>query len=147
MSVWRGNISDLGSLAANLADLSAVPSQASRDAARGIKRAIDEEFRSGQDPYGEPWEPLAESTIAKKGGDARILIETGEMQRGIEVKPTAGAGIAITSRVGYLGFHQGEGAPNANVPPRHVLPEGDMPDAWGDAISNALDRAFDRQFR
>ena len=145
VSAWAGDISELGDLADNLNRLAGIPSQATRDAARGIKRAIDDEFRAGLDPYGKPWTPLQESTIQKKGSSA-ILIETEAMRKGIKVRPMPGAGIAITSDAEYLGFHQGQGSPRAHVPPRHVLPEGELPDTWERAIADALDNAFERSF-
>lgn len=144
MSAWSGDLASLGRIAENLRALVDVPSRASREAARKIKRLIDREFRTGSDPYGEPWEPLAAATIEKKGGDDRILIDSGDMRRGIHVRPMARAGISVTSDAEYLGFHQGAGAPRANVPPRHVLPEGEMPPEWEDAIDESLEDAFRR---
>jgi len=143
MSAWTGDIRDLGRLAENLRALSEVPSQASREAAKGIQRAIRTQFTSGTDPYGEPWEPLKQSTL-DKGRTPPPMTDTGRMKRGMRVRPSKGAGIEVTSEAEYLGFHQGQGSPRANVPPRHVLPEGELPDSWQKAIEDALDAAFER---
>ncbi len=147
MSAWSGNIGDLGQLADILGELTTVPSRASKASARKIERLIDDEFATGSDPYGDPWDPLAESTVEKKGGDDRILIETSNMRRGIHVRPLPRAGIAVTSDAEYMGFHQGEGSPRANIPPRHVLPEGEIPDSWERAIGRSLDDEFDHVVR
>ena len=143
MSEWEGDLSELGDLESNLHALAGISSVAAKDACKGIKRAIDEQFAHGLDPYGKPWSPLADATIAK-GREAPPMTDTRALRDGIHVQPMRGAGIAITSDAPYLGFHQGAGSPRANVPPRHVLPEGELPDTYARAIADALDRAFER---
>jgi hypothetical protein len=141
MSAWAGDISELGRLVEHLETLAEVPSRAAARASRSIARAIQGEFRDGVDPYGRPWEPLAESTL-DKGRTPPPMTDTGALRDGIRVRPMAGAGIAITSDAEYLGFHQGTGSPRANVPPRHVLPEGPLPEAWARAIGQDVDDLF-----
>lgn len=143
MSAWEGDLSELGRLEENLAELAEVPSRAAKDACIGIRSAIREQFLKGIDPYGKPWESLAPATIAK-GRKPPPMTDTGTMKLGMQVRPMGGSGIAVTSDAEYLGFHQGQGSPNANVPPRHVLPEGELPETWEDAIDDALDDHFGR---
>lgn len=143
VSAWEGDLSELGALADNLHRLALVPSQASAEASREIAQLIDQQFDAGIDPYGVPWEPLAKSTVARGRTDPPMT-DTRRLRDTMRVFPLRGAGIAVTSDAEYLGFHQGEGSPNANVPPRHVLPEGEIPDTWERAIADALDNAFER---
>jgi phage gpG-like protein len=139
-------VSELGRLADHLETLTRVPSQAATRAAKTIERAIKDEFRRGEDPYGQPWTALSESTKAR-GRTPPPMTDTEALKRGIRARPMGGAGIAITSDERYLGFHQGKGSPGANVPPRHVLPEGQLPDKWAKAIGVEVDDLFDEAMR
>lgn len=144
MSTWSGQLEELGQLVDNLHALAGVPSQAAAQASEEIDAAIQVEFDAGIDPYGEPWEPLAESTKAR-GREDPPMTDTEALRDGLEVRPMRGAGISVTADVPYLGFHQGEGSPAAHVPPRHVLPEDELPDTWERAIADALDDAIERR--
>lgn len=150
MSAWVGDLAELGRLADNIDRLASIPSKAARGAAAGIAEAIDQQFELGIDPYGKPWQPLADATIEKKGGDSRILQETDRLREGISVKPTSGAGIAVSIDAEYAGFHQTGNEPSPTqpngMPARKILPEGPMPDTWERAISDALDAAFEKEF-
>jgi hypothetical protein len=144
VSAWQGDIDDLGRLADNLARLAEIPSQASREAADGIARAIDDQFAGGVDPYGVPWAPLKESTIDKKGS-SDILIDTSAMRDTVKVAPAQGAGVTVTFDAEYAGFHQtGFVVGKTKVPARKLLPEGEIPDTWARAIADALDAAWER---
>lgn len=143
MSAWNGDISELGRLVTNLRRLSEIPSRASRKAAEGIAGLIDEQFERSTDPYGAPWAPLAESTIARKGSD-KILEETDKLRDGIRVAPTAGAGVQITSEAEYAGFHQ---VGREDMPARPILPTRGLPRTWQRIIDDALDDAFDEALR
>jgi phage gpG-like protein len=144
VSAWQGDLSELGRLADNLARLGAVPSVASREAAKGISRAIDDQFDAQVDPYGKAWAPLKESTIERKGDDA-ILSETGKLRGGIHVLPRPGAGIDVTIDAEYAGFHQtGFTVGKTHVPARKILPDAAIPDTWERTISDALDSAWER---
>lgn len=145
MSAWSGDIGALGRLAQNIGRLASVPSRASVDASRGIARQIDQQFARGVDPYGKAWKRLAPSTIAK-GRRPPPMTDTGDLRNGADVRPRSGAGIDVTFSVPYLGFHQGAGSPRANVPPRHVLPEGPLPPAWEKVIAQSVDNAFTDAF-
>lgn len=130
----------LDQLSANLAELVDVPSRVATAAAGRINELIQDEFASGQDPYGTAWEELAESTVQRKGGDDRILIRTGETQAETYARPTAGAGIEVVSTEA-AGFHQ---TGTVHMPARPVLP-GDhdgLPEEWEEAIDDETEKAF-----
>ena len=94
---------------------------------RTQKRFLDE-----VDPDGKPWEPLALSTIKRKGFDT-ILIRTGHMARDIQIvkgatangpgttRVNTGAGFSIgTPNTPYAKHHQ-NGQPSKNIPARPFL--------------------------
>lgn len=136
-------MSGLGSLAKTLDKLARVPSQIAGDAAKTIATEIQRQFDNGLDPYGEPWEQLADSTVAR-GRTPPPLTDTWEMRDGIEVRPMPGSGISISFEVDYAIHHQ-YGAPRANVPQRAILPPaGVLPDTWKRALADAQERAFKR---
>lgn len=138
---FRGDLDGLRKLAANMRKLAKVPSRASRAASEKIAEAIQEQFDAGVDPYGEPWAPLAPSTLERKRGPG-ILDETGAMRESIEVSPMAGAGIKVTVGTDYAQFHQ---TGTSRMPARKILPdESGLPDTWERAIEDAVDEAFER---
>lgn len=98
---------------------------------RMLKRT-QKRFLQEVDPDGKPWEPLALSTIKRKGHE-RILIRTGKMARDIQVikgrtakgsgtvRVNTGAGFAIgVPNTPYAKHHQ-YGQPSKNVPARPFL--------------------------
>jgi hypothetical protein len=122
----------------NLGELTTIPSRVAKAAAADINGFIQEEFDEEQDPYGDAWAPDAPSTVKKKGHD-RIMFETGETKDTTMARPTAGAGIEITStqQAGYNQF------PRGDVPARPVLPSRDeLPEEWQDAIQKRVDQAM-----
>ena len=75
-------------------------------------------FRDSRDPYGEPWAPLAKSTLAnrKHGGD-RPLEDTGALRNSINFK-VGGDTLRIGPNVGYGLIHQTGG----QTPARIIVP-------------------------
>lgn len=78
-------------------------------------------------PYpGEPWAPLAESTLARKAHDTP-LVETGELHDSIEVTAShKHAEIGVKSRIGARGIDIGDIAVwqeygTARIPPRPFM--------------------------
>lgn len=136
-----GDLTGLGNLIGNLRRLSEVPSQAAREVSDAIGAEIELQFDHGIDPYGEPWEPLAQSTL-DRGRSPPPLTDTTEMRTGISVRPSSGAGVQITIDAPYAGFHQ---TGTRFMPARKVLPEGSLPDTWERAFADALDNAFERR--
>lgn len=133
-------IAQLDQLAANLAELSSVPSRAARPAAEAITALLQDEFDSETSPDGEHWAALMPSTVKRKGGDDRILIRTEATRNNTYARPSAGAGIQIVTSEAAL-FHQTGTSHHAARP---ILP-GDkdgLPAEWQDAIDDAVDAAF-----
>ncbi len=132
-------MSSFEDLAATLAELEDIPSRIAGEVADGITEEIRTQFDAGLDAYGRPWEPLLPSTVKRKKGDRRILRRTDVLSSETVARPTAGAGIEITS-VDYGVFHQGG---TVNMVPRPILPdEGELPEAWQEVIQKASDNAF-----
>ncbi len=124
-----------------LRKLSAVPSQAASEAAAAIKDLWHQSTASGTDPYGNAWEPHAESTVARWGAHD-LLDLSGDMISGLDVTPAQGAGIVASFSSPYpAAFHQ---VGTKNMPARKVLPDTGIPDTWERAIADALESAFER---
>lgn len=142
MSKFTGDLSKLGLLSANLSKLASVPSQIAKDAAEGIRSAIEQEFEAGQDPYGRSWAALEQATI-DKGRRPPPLTDSGDMSN-VEVTPSAGAGISIEFGAEYAGFHQ---TGTRRMVARPPLPVGGFPKTWSDAISDAAAARVEKAMR
>lgn len=133
----------LDDMAAAISELSDVPSRASVGAAHRINALIGDQFASGVDPFGQPWQPLKESTVKRKGGDRRILRRTDALSLETVARPAAGAGIEIDS-LDYGQFHQ---TGTGRMVARPILPEGELPEEWSEAIDAAVEDAFRKAAR
>lgn len=122
--------------ARSLRDLVKVPTQIAPVVAKRIKKDIERYFSAGTDPYGKPWASLKESTI-RKGRTPPPLTDTRAGRRGIKVAPMRGAGIKITSDVGYMVYHMRATEHRAA---RKFLPEGVMPANWFKIWQQELDK-------
>ncbi len=131
-------MSRMGRAIRQLAD---VPATAAREAASAIEKLADSEFDLERDPYDRPWAPLLESTLKRKGGDARILQRSDVMRGTLAVLPMRGAGIA--ARIDSPAeFHQ---VGTKDMQKRMILPDNrGIPSTWRDAIADAADAAFER---
>ncbi len=138
---FSGDIGGLRGLAGNLAKLAKVPSQAATEAAEKISASVQAEYDKGQDAYGKTWAALKPSTL-KKGRRPPPLTNTGAMRSSTEVKPMAGAGIAITFGVPYAIYHH---TGTRYMAARPVAPtEGQLPPEWNELIGQAMENAADR---
>jgi hypothetical protein len=134
------SIAELQRVADSLAELSTVPARAAAAAADSINGLLAEQFAGSHDPSGEAWAELLESTVKRKGGDTRILIRTGAAEAETRARPTAGAGIEITTK-DYMSYHQ---TGTGHMVARKVLPEDGLPEEWEDAIDSAVEDAFQK---
>jgi hypothetical protein len=134
---WRGDIGGMGRLADRIEDLARIPSRAAATVALELEALIEAEYEGGHDPYGEPWEPLAEATIAK-GRHFPPLTDTGAMRLGSTVTPTQYAGVAIYIPHPGAPHQTGWSGPQGDGPARPTLPSRDMPRSWRDAIGAAV---------
>jgi len=112
---------------AALSRLASVSSQIAAPVAAGIAAEIDRNFSAGVDPYGRAWAPLRPRTLAK-GRHPPPLTHSHDGRDGVHVKPTAGAGIGITSDVPYMGVHQNGDPPRMVA--RKFIPSGVLPAVW-----------------
>jgi hypothetical protein len=135
---FTGDLSELGQLAENLGRLARVPSRASAQVADEIRTDIEGEFSSESDPYGEPWEAHAETTV-ERWGEHNILDLSGEMKRSLDVRPMRGAGVSVT--IDHpAGVHQtGWSGPQGEGPARPILPGDDFPEQWAEIVDDALE--------
>lgn len=135
---WSGDISAMGLLADRAADLSHVPAVAAPRAARAIQRLVEAEFADGHDPYGDPWTPLSEATEAR-GRAWPPLTDTGDMAGSLNVYARAdGHGVAITIDHPAAPHQTGWIGPQGTGPKRAILPDRGMPEAWAEAIDEAI---------
>lgn len=152
----RGDIRQMGALADRLDDLASVPSRASKAAAASLTELLAEQFEEGKDPYGDPWAALADRTL-EKHDEPSLQAEfggvPGPMASATVARARGGAGIALSSpyadrRTGTIlaPIHQtGAAVPERNweMPARPIFPEGEeLPEAWQDAIDDAVEAAF-----
>jgi hypothetical protein len=121
-----------------ISQLARVPSQVAAGASEGIADAIRAEFDGGADPFGHPWEPLTEATLAK-GRTPPPLTDTNAMRDGVEVRAMSGSGISVT--IPDPGVHHQYGT--KYMVARPVFPDR-MPDTWKRAIADSAEAAFAR---
>lgn len=120
-----------------IGELSSVPSQASKEAAKEIERLIRRQFSTGTDPYGKPWANLST-------GGRSYLLKTRHLIASIHVKPRAGAGIVVTVDTTYAKYLQ---TGTARMPARKILPENRLPRSWELAIERAIERVAKRRWQ
>ncbi len=132
MSGWK-RLSD------NLSELASVPSRISKPVSNGINELIKKQFDTGIDPYGTSWAKLLPSTIRRKKGDARVLLNTDSMMSQTVAVPLPGSGIELRT-VTYASFHQ---TGTKHMVRREVLPcREDLPITWQNIISTEFSKAF-----
>lgn len=115
-------IDEMREMAARARDLS----PAMQAAAEAVVKHVSDRFRSKTDPEGAPWQPLAQSTVARRRkGSSSILTDTGVLKNSIAV--TSGKrSVTFGTNVPYAGIHQfggraGRGG-SALIPRRSYLP-------------------------
>jgi hypothetical protein len=132
-------ILQLGRIAAHVGSLADVPVVAQPLASERIASLVQLEFDAGVDPYGDPWAPLAEATIAR-GRHEPPLTDTRELRESLLVYPSR-EGIRVTIGTGDhpAGPHQdGWTGPRSSGPARPMLPESELPESWASAIEDAV---------
>lgn len=152
----REVLSALGGLQARLSDLQ----PAMRDIGDDIKAEVDNAFRSGQSPYGEPWAPLSPVTIARRRKNSSVpLRDTGRLANSISVFADAHS-VTVGTNVEYASTHQfgarrgefgktrrGNPIPWGSIPARPFMPLDGLPPSLEsevlDTISHHLSRALD----
>lgn len=103
-----------------------------------VKTTIVDAFRTSTDPAtGTPWEPLKETTIARRRkGSSKPLVDTGKLRGSVVATVANKAQITVGTNVTYAAPHQ-FGASSKNIPQRRFLPTTDGVFWAGDAGSPA----------
>lgn len=139
-----GDLSQIGALEERIADLAQVPARAAARVAERIHYEMQAEFDQGVDPYGDPWEALAESTV-ERGRTAPPLTDSRDMRNSLDVRPLQGAGVGITIAHPALPHQTGWEGPISDGPARPILPQGSkLPEAWEDIVDEEVEREFRR---
>ncbi|MEQ8511226.1 MAG: phage virion morphogenesis protein [Algiphilus sp.] len=128
-------------------------------AAEDARAHVDMNFSAGQNPYGQPWEPLSPVTIAnRRRGSSVPLRDTGRLANSIEVVASLDS-ILVGTNVEYAGTHQWGAQqgqygrtrrngpiPWGDVPARKFLPDEGLPPELeaevNDTVRSFLDEAM-----
>lgn len=118
-------MSGFEALAKKYEALAKVPGVVAQEASDRLTKLVDDEFSSGNDPYGRPWKPL-------KNGGRSTLTETGALRGSLKVEPR-GTEIQISFSDYKIAFHQAT---------RPILTVGVMPGPWSAAIEESFTEAM-----
>jgi hypothetical protein len=72
------------------------------------------------------------------------MTDTGKAKATTKTTPMAGAGIRLQTDASYIGYHQNK---YKTRPARPVFPKGKMPKSWEEAISSAVEQAFQKSIK
>ncbi len=120
---WSDRMDRLADISDRVAD-AAVPK---------IHSLVAAEFASKTDPYGAGWRPIKAAT--HKRGTSSALIRSGELRSSVQVTAD-GHSIKATVDVPYVQYAAGGG--------RAVLPEGELPPKWSEALTQEAAKQFDK---
>lgn len=124
-----------------LKQLEKIPDTIAAEVAPKIDADLKAQFDKGVNAYGNAWKPLSESTLRRKGGDARILRRTDTLSSDVSAEAVGNSGIQMT--VPNPGTYHQTGT--RHMPARKILPDGTaLPRKWQKYIQDALDRATDK---
>lgn len=138
---FTGDIDAVGHLADRISDLASVPSRAAGAVSFELEVFIQDEFNEGRDPYGTPWEPLADST-RERGRTDPPLTDSWAMRDSASVRPSRGAGVNMMIDHPAMPHQTGWSGPQGDGPARPILPAGDeLPSEWTEAIESAVETA------
>jgi phage virion morphogenesis protein len=126
---------------------------------RSIGQSLDTHvqlgFRSGQDPYGNPWAPLSQTTLARRrNGSNRPLRDTARLQNSFSTQ-AGKQSVEYGTNVVYAKTHQygarkgaygstkrGAPIPWGNIPARPMLPSNKLPEALKREILSIVKRGL-----
>jgi phage virion morphogenesis protein len=125
-----------------------------------VTRIVDT-FERETDPWGEPWQPHAQSTRRARArraaggktgtqryrralfGAMRLLQDTGALRSSIEVQSVSRDQVTVGSRMAYAAVHQ-FGSARKGIPARAFFPvrdgRADLPASWALAILGIAQR-------
>lgn len=111
--------------------LEEVPSDVAREVAGRIKAVVQAQIAAGEDPYGNKWPGL------KKGSGTPLA----SFAKTVKTR-VSGNVVTITIADWRAKFHH---AGTAKVPARSLLPSGEIPESWREAIGEEFTAAFRRR--
>jgi phage gpG-like protein len=112
---------------------------------RNLHDVIENEFNRGVDPYGKPWSPLKPSTL-RKGRKPPPLTGPTRRLRGDIVIHADSAQVFVHIPAEYTTHHQ-FGAPSVNLAQREMVPTSGPSASWNKAITDAIDKAAEKNSR
>lgn len=105
-----------------------VPQRVAKELAPMLDQRAQDMFRDEADPYGNPWAPLAASTVRRKKGNSVILYRKGDLGAGTYVLYT---GRRLVFTYGPAAQYAQDGDPGrGNRPPRMLAPTFGIPKSW-----------------
>lgn len=129
MGNWQD---DLNRVTTAIRNLDGMPARVCDRIEDDIYTSIQGQFDRGVDAYGEPWEPLAESTT-KRGRRPPPLTDTRAMRDSVAVHAN---GTQLTVSIDDpFPYHQ---AGTGSMPSRPVLPDRELPAAYAKAVDVAI---------
>lgn len=120
------------------------------DIARVMRNVTEDAFRGQTSPFGDPWEPLTDDTIARREAAGHwpgaILQITGQLATSISTNAGPDFAEIGAGKDKYAAIHQFGGLPDmapgpAGVPDRPYLPvdaDGNIPDALRDEVLDLI---------
>jgi phage virion morphogenesis protein len=108
-------------------------------------------FRSSSDPWGAPWQPLSEVTVARRRGNSSVpLRDTGQLMNSIQYQVgNNSVAVGPADHAGKARMHQFGGVSRgmfrgATIPARPYMPirsgRAELPPAWGEQVLSILRR-------
>lgn len=137
-----GLTGDLQKLNAMAADMKRLPLSIKNRVAVAMtattNELLEEQFTSGIGPDGEPWEPLADSTIQR--GRSNPPLGGTSVERDVHAV-RVGTNVVIEGSE-VAGYHQRGHHSPTRLPKRPMWPEGELPDRYDTALSLAGNQAI-----
>jgi hypothetical protein len=121
-----------------------LPARALRRVADLLAMDLDHEFELGRDPYGDPWAPLSDVTLAS-GRTPPPLTDTRNMRDSVKVRPKSPSDILITIDHPAMPHQTGWNGKSGKGPARPMVPNRDeVPANWAHSIESAVEAEFRR---
>lgn len=129
----RWDIGPLAVLADRVRNLASVPSRLAIRVADALPSLFQAEFSAGEDPYGEPWAPLAPATLAN-GRHHPPLTDSGTMRSSLTIVPVGPSTIVGSIDHPARPHQTGWSGPQGSGPARPIVPTHGTPPAWEERI-------------
>lgn len=139
--MYRGEravaVSAIGKLESLLVGLARVPFQVAIKSSPKINGLLLEQFKTGRNPYGQPWAPLKPATLATGRTPPPLTGFSRKLRNGTIATARPG-GLAIRMGASYWYFHAvGYRVGKTRVPIREILPSKGWPRRWLAALNES----------